>query len=254
MFSKNLFKNPVSHRCYDVSNTDNILVWDETDTTERPRAGLAVPLQGTGESLILATNRGRGRPVSRHVSSSETLGIEHVVSSRPKTAAKESSRDLHASAQIEMINLRRIIPDGAEVAGYQLSRSNSIAPNDAKLQSFTIDTFPQTDAPSSLTMQTRDDQSPSVVANNKLLSLVKPSRPLSVGLPSRAVPAFEKNRFKSRSTSSSATRGNRRTQSAHTPLEPEMSNPFVSRLETNEDDPSDDEIGRMTASTNDIGR
>lgn len=34
-------------------------IWDETDAQERPRAGLAVPLQGTRESLILTTNRGR---------------------------------------------------------------------------------------------------------------------------------------------------------------------------------------------------
>lgn len=41
-------------------------IWDETDAAqERPRAGLAVPLQGTSESLILTTNR--GRPTSRAV-------------------------------------------------------------------------------------------------------------------------------------------------------------------------------------------
>ncbi|BFZ58638.1 hypothetical protein PYCC9005_005702 [Savitreella phatthalungensis] len=43
-------------------------IWDETDQTPRPRAGLAIPLSGTGESLILATSHGRGRGRDRAVS------------------------------------------------------------------------------------------------------------------------------------------------------------------------------------------
>lgn len=217
-----------------------------------------MPLQGTGESLILATSRGRGRgrPISRHVSGSEKLDSEQVLSSHPKTAAMNGSFEHTAGNQIEMMNLRRTLPDGAEAASYQLSRSNSIAPNDAKLQSSVVDPYNQMSVSRSPTTRPREDQSPSVVANNKLLNLVKPSRPLSVGLPSRTAPAFEKNRFKSRSTSSSATGGNRRTRSAHTPLARETSNPFVTRLEAHgvldDDDISETDIQRLSASTNDI--
>lgn len=194
-------------------------IWDETDAAEpRPRAGIVVPLQGTGESLVLATNR--GRTVARATSTIGRRPFEHVQTD------VDNFKDNRASTQIEMVTLPRPTTHiDRELASYHISRSNSAAPADAKLPSSVSDPFAEEYAslvtgPSLRTKSSLTDLQPLA---NKHIRNIKTSRPLS-SEPSRSgtnSPGTGGNRFKSRSTSSSARNGaGRRTQSAHTPSTP----------------------------------
>lgn len=194
-------------------------IWDETDTAEpRPRGGLAVPLQGTGESLILATNR--GRPVSRRDTPEVNVDLEKAPRSLSGSLRHQSSK---RSSQIEMVSIRRATGLDPDLSDYQISRSNSAAPADAKIPGSTTDPFAEeysalVSHTSPLGHRASNPRLHSV--KNKHLTNVKVSRPLSGDIPLRTDlggTGKGKNRFKSRSTSSSAHVGTRRTQSAHTP-------------------------------------
>lgn len=201
-------------------------IWDETDTAEpRPRAGLAVPLQGTGESLILATSR--GRPVSRSRRELENNNALFAIADRSLSESLRAQSSKRGS-QIEMTDLQYLANE-REVADYQISRSNSAIPADARIS---IEADPFSDEQGSLVtrsspLRARASNSSLRTITNKHLSHAMPSRTLAgessprVTSPSGTIattkPASTKNRFKSRSTSSSAHVANRRAQSAHAP-------------------------------------
>lgn len=213
---RSLFRSRVSFVTLERFST-NATVWDETDAGERPRAGLAVPLQGTGESIILATSRGRGRgrPVSRSTrDGTETDGTFPVTHGDVRHTSK--GQIVLPSPSIELVNMQRA-GHISEISDYQLSRSNSAAPADAKLpvasDPFADDIDNSMSATTSLQFK---DHHGTQKMTNKHLDLIKPSRPLVAQVGRSPVP-LGKNRFKSRSTSSSNHDGSRRTQSAHTP-------------------------------------
>lgn len=188
-------------------------IWDETDAAqERPRAGLAVPIQGTSESLILTTNR--GRPISR-----ATREVVPKVPRSPISRDTSQDADKRRVSDIELANLQLRT---SELADWQLSRSNSAAPADARLSMSMPDPF--ADEYDALV----ERNGPSIT--NKHLSKVRVSRPLTSDMPVKSPGTIHssvsltgpgivgttsmKSRFKSRSTSSSQL-SSRRTQSAH---------------------------------------
>ena len=70
-------------------------IWDETDQAQqqlRPRAGLAIPLQGTGESLVLSTTR--GRPSHRARSAKEAIELDdlRIDTSRPTSGMPSDAK------------------------------------------------------------------------------------------------------------------------------------------------------------------
>lgn len=215
-------------------------IWDETDAAEpRPRAGLAVPLNtGTGESLILATNR--GRTVSRSFQNVPSIGRLKSDLQSPVDVVPGSDEVARQQEQIEMVTLPAVLETG--LTDFALSRSNSAAPADARLPLAGHDPF--ADDTRLLASQQFSPANPTIMnaggrpnITNKHLSIVKPSRPLSLdlsvgpsGLSGQVASAGPtKNRFKSRNSSSSTASGSRRTQSAHTSSEGRVEIPSMDR-------------------------